>query len=133
MARIIFRFNSNVKLNWFRSIRWSNPIEDFGILGNGLVFDSTAGRVCLGGRLVRVEKRFSSGTMNRLVRYGLYGYTMCMGDIVGFARMVIGSNVPSLRERLRFRTRIYFGSWIRWLRVRLDGKSGDLCGISTQW
>jgi len=33
--------------------------------------------VRLGGCLVRVQKRLPSGTVNRLVWYGLYGYTMC--------------------------------------------------------
>ena len=95
------------------------------IWNDGSVFDSAAG--CAGWVAVwfAFENRLSSGTLNRLVWYGLYGYTLCMVRLLAYwQEWSAGSSGSSLRERLRFRTGSS-GSWIRWLRVRLDGKPGE--------
>jgi hypothetical protein len=87
----------------------------------GLVIDLAAGCHFFGSRLVRVGKSVvvwydqSAGLVWSVWLHDVYGVFLAIcenGHCWG--------SVPSLRERLRFRTG-WSSSWIRWLRVRLDG------------
>lgn len=89
----------------------------------------------LGRLLDRVEKRsalYTRSDRTVLVRSVLLHYVYWY--VYGFARTVSERIVKilSLRERSRFRTGGHYGclsSWIRWLRVRLDGKKGECAGL----
>lgn len=76
---------------------------------------------------------------SRLVRWiGWFGMvcmvTRCVWAILlDLQEWSLGAMCRACVNGCDFEPECYFGSWIRWLRVRLDGKSGDLCGISTQW